>query len=203
MNQKHTHMSSHLGGDNFSILVLREDLMQMKVPLDDPSGLMDEEVPILPTEEAVGVVLGLAVLTYLSLLHLIPLDGLLEGTAPDPGAFQEEGLVVPHGDGRNAFLIHLALDVWTWTLTSSRIWNVGERVEARQDGVEQIVPGHAMLEEVRLLEGTHLLSEIVEDLLVVPVELGHRRRTREFGYAGRTLAGTTAAVGGGVGFIVT
>ena len=199
-------MSSHLafrisvdlGGDNFSILVLREDLMQMEVPLNDPSGLLDEEVPILPTEEAVGVVLGLAVLAHLFVLYLIPHDGLLEGTAPDPGAFQEERLVVPHGDGRDC-LPFLALEVLT--LTSIRIWNIGEGVDARQDGVEQITPGHTILEKGRLLEGTHLLSEIGQDLLVVPVELGHRRRTWEVGHTGRTLAGSTAAVS--VGFITT
>ena len=197
-----THLASRIGAvltrGNSGIFVFREDLMQMKVPLDDPSGLLDEEVPILPTEEAVGVVLGLAVLTHLSLLHLIPHDGLLEGTAPNPGAFQEERLVVPHGDGRDC-LPFLALEVLT--LTSIRIWNIGEGVDARQDGVEQITPGHTILEKGRLLEGTHLLSEIGQDLLVVPVELGHRRRTWEVGHTGRTLAGSTAAVS--VGIITT
>ena len=208
INDRITHLariiSTRMAGDILPCSHLsspREDLVQVEVPLDDPGGLLGEVVPIVGMEK---VPVGLAVPVVLAglrrpvlvvvLAPLVPLDGLRQGAAPDPGAFQEEGLVVPHGDNdvagpaagrgstsprRRGVVIH--------TLILGVVGG-GQRMDLGQDDVEQIPPRHPIALGLAVISGlldrSHLMTEIGQDGLVVLVGLrggargraGRRRR---------------------------
>ena len=178
--------------------------MQVEVPLDDPGGLLGEVVPIVGVEEVpVGLVVVLVELRrpvlVVVLAPLVPSDCLREGTAPDPGAFQEEGLVVPRGDDveglaagrgssstataagtrtprRRGVVIHTLILALTASLVG------GQRMDSGQDDVEQIPPRHPVPLGLAviggLLDGPHLMAEIGQDGVVVLVGLRARGRVR-------------------------
>ena len=170
--------------------------MQVEVPLDDPGGLLGEVVPIVGAEEVpVGLVVVLLQLRCpvlaVVLAPLVPRDGFREGTAPDPGAFQEEGLVVPRGDdveglaaGRGSSGTATAAGTRSPRRRGVVIHGVvgggGQRMDPGQDDIEQIPPRHPVALGLavigRLLDGPHLMTEIGQDGLVVLVGLRARVR---------------------------
>ena len=170
--------------------------MQVEVPLDDPGGLLGEVVPIVGAEEVpVGLVVVLVQLRRpvlaVVLAPLVPRDGLREGTAPDPGAFQEEGLVVPRGDdveglaaGRGSSGTATAAGTRSPRRRGVVIHGVvgggGQRMDPGQDDIEQIPPRHPVALGLAviggLLDGPHLMTEIGQDGLVVLVGLRARGR---------------------------
>ena len=170
--------------------------MQVEVPLDDPGGLLGEVVPIVGAEEVpVGLVVVLLQLRCpvlaVVLAPLVPRDGFREGTAPDPGAFQEEGLVVPRGDdveglaaGRGSSGTATAAGTRSPRRRGVVIHGVvgggGQRMDPGQDDIEQIPPRHPVALGLavigRLLDGPHLMTEIGQDGLVVLVGLRARGR---------------------------
>ena len=177
----------------------REDLVQVEVPLDDPGGLLGEVVPIAGVEEVpVGLVVVLVQLRRpvlaVVLAPLVPRDGLREGTAPDPGAFKEEGLVVPRGDdvegglaaGRGSTCSCTATAAGTRTPRRRRVvihcvvGGGSQRMDPGQDDIEQIPPRHPVALGLAviggLLDGPHLMTEIGQDGLVVLVGLRARGR---------------------------
>lgn len=175
----------------------REDLVQVEVPLDDPGGLLGEVVPIAGAEEVpVGIVVVLLQLRCpvlaVVLAPLVPRDGFREGTAPDPGAFQEEGLVVPRGDDVEGLAAGRGSSSTATAAAGTRsprrrgvvihgvVRGGCQRMDPGQDDIEQIPPRHPVALGLavigRLLDGPHLMTEIGQDGLVVLVGLRARVR---------------------------